>query len=423
MNRSFTTATDDKLIELIQSAAHRLIIVTPGLTTPVAQAIEERIGYLSAQSLTVVLDADPEVYRIGYGDVEALEIIRKASSQQHFELREQPGVRIGVVVSDRRTMVYSPVPRNVEAAPSSAENPNALVIEGEVAETLAHATALAGPRTEVGQAALKPERVNETVTNLSLDPPQPFDLSRKLKVFRSEVQFVELKITNATFRSRRISLPARFQKLNDQDLRTRISSTLKVPIDLETEMEILIGSGSSQEKMKVNDKCIVRLRQELERVFFHDWKARGKVILRRDKERAGEQLNRLVEIIKAYHLELKGQLDENRKAFRKQLVVEFLDLWKQQPPVRLEMRGLVDEESCRADLELEADLLFDKAVEFDDPHHTIVYKDVAIEDLSDPVLMKELEQLMRNARVSEETLTKLFEVVDAAPATESMRHT
>ena len=46
----------------------------------------------------------------------------------------------------------------------------------------------------------------------------------------------------------------------------------------------------------------------------------------------------------------------------------------------------------------------------------IVYKDVAIEDLADSERMDELEKLMRRARVSETTLVKLFEVVDAEAA-------
>ena len=49
------------------------------------------------------------VNRMGYGDPEALQIIREASRNKMFDLREQPGVRIGVVISDDRTMVYAPV--------------------------------------------------------------------------------------------------------------------------------------------------------------------------------------------------------------------------------------------------------------------------------------------------------------------------
>jgi len=45
------------------------------------------------------------VNRMGYGDPEALQIIREASKNEMFDLREHPGVRIGVVISDDRTMV------------------------------------------------------------------------------------------------------------------------------------------------------------------------------------------------------------------------------------------------------------------------------------------------------------------------------
>ena len=106
MSRTFTTATDDSLIALIKGATNRLAVIAPGLTTPVAKALATRMTDLPSLSLTVVLDADAEVYRMGYGDPEALEIIREASRNEMFDLREQPGVRIGVVIADDRTMVF-----------------------------------------------------------------------------------------------------------------------------------------------------------------------------------------------------------------------------------------------------------------------------------------------------------------------------
>jgi hypothetical protein len=47
---------------------------------------------------------------------------REASKEAMFDLREQPGVRIGVVISDDRTMVYAPVSRNVEAGRPPMKN-------------------------------------------------------------------------------------------------------------------------------------------------------------------------------------------------------------------------------------------------------------------------------------------------------------
>src|SRR5258708_7236152 len=113
---------------------------------------------LPALSLTVILDADAEVYRMGYGDPEALEIIRKASKEAMFDLREQPGVRIGVVISDDRTMVYAPVSRNVEAGSTTEEKPNAIMLEGRSTETLAGAAGAAEGKTEDGLMGMEPER-------------------------------------------------------------------------------------------------------------------------------------------------------------------------------------------------------------------------------------------------------------------------
>lgn len=121
MSRVFATATDDTIIEMIRSAGSRLAVIAPGVTTPVAEALSERMRHLPELSLTVILDADPEVYRMGYGDTEALKIIREASNAAMFDLREQPGVRIGVIISDERTMVYAPVSRNVEAGSTSLD--------------------------------------------------------------------------------------------------------------------------------------------------------------------------------------------------------------------------------------------------------------------------------------------------------------
>ena len=233
MTRAFTTATDSSLINLIQGDRARLALIAPALTTPVARALAARMVHLPALSLTVILDADAEVYRMGYGDPEALEIIRKASKEAMFDLRDT-GVRIGVVISDDRTMVYAPVSRNVEAGSTTEERPNAILLEGRSTERLAEATGAAEGETEVGLIGMAPERVDQMEADLKTNPPRPFDLTRRLTVFVTEVQFIELRVPNATFSSRKIKLPPSFQKLENPDLRRDIEQNLKIPIDLAT---------------------------------------------------------------------------------------------------------------------------------------------------------------------------------------------
>jgi hypothetical protein len=43
MTRTFTSATDESVIEMIRSASRRLAVIAPGVTTPVAKALAERI--------------------------------------------------------------------------------------------------------------------------------------------------------------------------------------------------------------------------------------------------------------------------------------------------------------------------------------------------------------------------------------------
>ena len=416
MSRTFTTATDAKLVDLIESAHHRLAVIAPGLTLPVAKALARRMDDLAILSLTVILDADAEVYRMGYGDPEALEIIRDASKNEMFDLREQPGVRIGVVISDDRTMVYAPVSRNVEAGSTTEDKPNAIMLEGGATEKLAEAAGAAAGETEVGIVGMEPERVAEMAAELAKNPPRPFDLTRRLTVFVTEVQFIELRVPNATFSSRTIKLPPSFQKFDDEALRRDIASSLKVPIDLTTFLEISVKSYRGDETLKVNEASIKRERDGIERAFFHDWKGRGKVILRKDKDQLTKELERLVLVITAYHRAMKAEFDASKKKFRERLVGEFLELWKKSPPDHLQRRNKTDEESCQKDIESAADGMFEKAVALGTTEAKVIYKDISIEDLKDEELMASLRKLMESAGVDADTVKKLFRSGDAAAA-------
>ena len=416
MSRTFTAATDDSLIALIEGARDRLAIIAPGLTTPVAKALAARMRELPDLLLTVILDADAEVYRMGYGDVEALEIIRETRRKQMFDLREQPGVRIGVVVSDNRTMVYAPVSRNVEAGSTTEEKPNAIMLHADATEKLAEATGAAEGEREVGVTGMEPARVAEMAADLKTNPPHPFDLTRKLRVFVTEVQFIELRVLNATFGSRKIKLPMSFQKFEDEALRRNIASSLKTPIDLDTELDISIKSYRGDEMLKVNEAIIKRERDKIEHAFFHDWKGRGKVILRKDKEQFTNEKDRLVKIITEYRKEMKTKFENSKKEFREQLVREFLGLWQASPPDRLKRRGQIDDQFLREDIESAADSMFEKAVALGTTEAKVVYKDISIEDLKDEKLMNGLRRLMENAGVDQATIRRLFQSGDVVAA-------
>lgn len=415
MDRTFTSASDEALIGLIQDAKHRLAVIAPGMTTPVARALCQRFADIPSLELTIILDADPEVYRMGFGDVAALTLIRKASKDAHFDLREQAGIRIGVIISDNQTMIYAPVSRNIEAGSTSPEHPNAIVLGEGASRTLAVAAGasrkdtLDASQQEIGTEALTPQKVEATEENLKANPPDPVDLTRKLRVFRSEVQFVEITLTNALFSSRTIKLPAEFQKIADGALRDGIKASLKIPIDPKKSLEIKIGEKTRQ----LSEADLKRERTELERSFVYDWKGRGRVILRKDKALFEEKLDELAALTRAFQQQMKAELATYLGQFCDQMVGEFLEHWRESPPARLHYRDKTSTEDLTADIRLQAELMFNTAVEMKEPEVKKIYKDVAIEDLQDSTLMAELQKLMIDAGVDSTIVDKLFETSDA----------
>lgn len=113
---------------------------------------------------------------------------------------------------------------------------------------------------------------------------------------------------------------------------------------------------------------------------------------------------------------MKNQFETEKGKFRSRMVKEFLEFWKQSPPDNLKRRGLVDEKSCRQDIERAADQMFEKAVTLGAPDAKDIYKDISIEDLKDEELMASLRKLMTDAGVDRDTLQKLFQSGDAIAA-------
>ena len=121
----------------------------------------------------------------------ALDVVRNASKANHFDLRVQPGVRIGVVISDDVTMLFAPVPMLIEAGSTTDEKPNAIIINGGDIGRIAEATGASdvnSKKQEVGTRAMTPELADALDRDLTANPPQKFDVARALRVFSSRVQ-------------------------------------------------------------------------------------------------------------------------------------------------------------------------------------------------------------------------------------------
>jgi hypothetical protein len=422
--RAFTVASDAALVDLIRKAQSRLAVIAPALTKQVADALVARLGEQDQLYLTVVLDADPEVYRLGYGDPEALEIIRSASVEAQFDLREQQGVRIGVVISDETTMIFAPVSRNIEAGSTTEEKPNAVLLCGPATERLAQATGIAEGETEIGQQGLEPSRVVKMLANLKANPPKPFDIARRLNVFTSRVQYVEFKVSNYRLNRRQIKLPDDFVGVDDTILREQISGRIRAPFETLGKMKLLVKFEDNLQEMEIDEKSLEKERRSIEDDFTYPLAHHGRIILREDRDRFDKKVKRFETIVEAYHAALKDRFEEAREGFKKRIREEFTPRWKANPPARFLRWGYEKTEGkIRIEIDKLADKVFDEALVFDPPLVRVNYKGIAFENIMDADFVANLKAIMEKREVPTEILATLFETGEAAPASEAFRNT
>jgi hypothetical protein len=129
MERTFTSVNDEVLIQAMKAARRKLVYVAPGITARVAQALVQQCKEHNTVSGIVILDIDPEVYRLGYGEIAGLEQLQQCADNSGFVVRHQPGVRIGLLISDENILIYSPTPLLIEAGSQQPEKPNAIVLK------------------------------------------------------------------------------------------------------------------------------------------------------------------------------------------------------------------------------------------------------------------------------------------------------
>lgn len=419
-NRIFSVASEDALVELISHAQQRIVAIAPAMTARVVEAIQQRLQGTDVIAVTVILDSDPIVYRIGYGDIHALDLLRKASNHPRLNLRQQLGVRIGVLIADDTTMVFSPVPKSVEIESDSMEAPNAIVLAGSSTKSIAAAAGTGESynlhETEVGRDSLETTSIGKMQSDLKTNPPISFDVTRKLSVFSSKVQYVEFSATNYKFTTRQIQLPPELVDVADEDLKDSITSRIRAPYDAVGKLEVVFEHDGKEEKLEVDGDWLRNERKRIEDEYTFQINNFGRVILRGDRNQFDSAAERFKQIIEAYQVALSKALQESKDVFTQRIVDEFMPRWRQNPPKYFERWGVDStDDNFRIELRKFAEEIFDNAVSFEPPVVRTLYKNVSPENVDDNNFLDALRQIMRKRRVPQHIIDSLFESGRAAP--------
>ncbi len=113
-SRSITVANEATIRQVIASAQQRLVVLLPAPSIPIAEALCAQWKKLGPDRVNVVVDLDPEVFRLGYGDFEGVKLLESTAQSLGTMIHRQRGIRIGVIVADKATLVFTPTPALVD---------------------------------------------------------------------------------------------------------------------------------------------------------------------------------------------------------------------------------------------------------------------------------------------------------------------
>ena len=327
---------------------------------------------LGPESVQVVLDSDPEVCRLGLGEVGALELLRRAAEELGTSILQQHGLRVGVVITDETTTIYSPTPLLVEAGGRPGERQNAIRLEAsdicsdekQLEPSLAQMNLQATPISQ--------NDVQRTIDDLKANPPVKFALAQKVRVFNAQIEFVDFEVRGAALSRKTVPIPS--------DL-MGFAKDPKIQKLLRTSFQLI------EKDAELSGESVTKLRKAIAHRYLKVLPNYGTVVLRRDKTRFERAVKGLRWYIRRFARRQKESLQAAIDKNREVVVSTLLPSVIKSPPKRWRwsLGNAPNEEAIRDLLDTELTNAFGSADDvFQDMKVSLIFKGVTYECLSDP---------------------------------------
>lgn len=389
---AITTVDDDYLCQLIGSVKQRLVYMTPGMSDQVAEAVCKRWSDLSADAVNIIVDVDPEVCRMGFGTIDALKKLHEQAKKVGSAIHEQPGVRIALLIADDVTLFYAPTPLLIEGGSEVQARPNAVklnLVPTDIAKDMGLKGA--GGEPVIGIQSISPQKMMNTCSDLVKNPPMKFDIARKVRVFNSQIEFVEFELRGHQIGKRKVNIPSDLLGLAKDDKTKKLLHSSFQLID--------------DEDAKISGKEISDEKDKIVRDFLINLPNFGNVILRSKKEEFESAVEILRKKIETFQKELETKLqqaiDKNRdslvNALAPAVIANTPDRWKKflpSDPSEGDIRRILDCELAEQFGSAEANL---KKIDV-----SLIFKGVTYETLNDPEFVKIVKKKMPILNLYEE---------------------
>ena len=394
---SIISLPDIDLESQISCAKQRVVIIAPGLSESVAKVLVAKWSELGRDGVQVVLDPDPEVCRLGFGDLEALSLLHTTATRFGTQIHQQPGLRVGVIITDETTTIFSPTARLIEAGGLPGERLNAIRFDSPVLFPES-----ADPYSDFSRMDLHPTPVAandvvRTTEDLAADPPVRFDLARKVRVFNARFEFVEFELHGLFLSRKRVRIESDLVGLAEDPKAQKL---------LQSSFQLIENNSES------SGNRVINLKKHIVKEYLISLPGYGTVVLRTRKEQFEKAVGTLKRYVERFQKRLKEQLQSAIDSNRETLTQALLPGVVARPPKR--WARFIGSNPRREEIErmLRAELAktFGKAEDvLQDMDVKAIFKGVTYESLNDP-------EFIRIASEEIPSLDLLHDEYDAAKA-------
>jgi len=357
--------TDDVFVSHVARARESLRFVGPGMSLEVAKAFITCWQRLPPAAIELILDADSDLCRLGFGDGEALAILLAAAQQLGVQVHRQPGVRLCVLDVDGERIIFPSPPKLVEAPGRESSR---IILAPSQGEPL-HETILAPP--EIAPRPLTTATVAKVQQELKESPAQPFDLARHVRVLSTRFQFVEFSLQKAALSRKRVSVPPDLLGLgSDASAEELLRASFQ-----------LVGKDD-----EISGDKLMKRRDEIEKKYLVTIAHYGKIILQSNRAEFDKDVNALKEEVKAFQQSAKTKLDLAIQKNCAEVITRLLPVVRLKPPERwrANLGANPSEDHIRRRLEEDLKSAYGNAGDYLGRIDVrLIYKDITVEMLRD----------------------------------------
>lgn len=395
----FTAVTSEKIVSLISDASFQVVYVAPAMDIQIAQAIAAFVKRTSRNRVMVTLDCSPDVYREGYGEIAALEILDEC----HVQVKDVRGLRMGLFIADGQGWIYAPISKE-QGSVNEKKNAVTGSIEHPLFQEYVHALSgaqldlfnvseeeLSGPAVRKGIVSrsntLDDTKINKLKEELMRQPAPDFSLQKKLSQYRSLIQFVEITFTGGRLEKTTIKIP---------------SHLLNIAKEKGFEEKVKASYQLFDKSFSVHTKPMAEKVERLRGKYTHTIPKYGNVILMREKERFLQEFGHIKEEIEVYTVHLQKEVAKQIENTKRELINNFTPILMMNPPGELlnNAAAPLEEEAVRGYIDL---LLSDEIPHAEEVLKRIelhsTFKDITEETLKDEQFYRQLEKAFKGQNV------------------------